>query len=97
MYNPYNWKVTKKDDVMEMPVFPGAMNGKKECVLNELTRVSFERDLVNIRVTRILEEIKRLQEEIKSLEGDLEEELIKMHEIDERLIEISHSLPIFEK
>lgn len=96
MYNPYDWEVRKKNDIgMKMPVVPGSMT--KECVLNELTRVSVERDLMNLEISKILEEIKVLKSNIEAHEMILEEKLVEMHELDERLIEISRNLPVFEK
>lgn len=101
MYNPYNWKIVKRDDDikmgMNMPIFPGEMTRKSSCILNELALVSFKRDLKNIEVTKILEEINNLKSEIDTLEGFLDEKLIEMSELDEKIIEISHSLPVFER
>ena len=96
MYNPYDWEIRKKKDIgMKMSVVPGSMT--KECVLNELTRVSVERDLMNLEISKILEEIKVLKANIEAHEEILEEKLVEMHELDERLIEISRNLPVFEK
>lgn len=100
-YNPYNWKIEKdgtrtKVDV-KMDVFPGKMVCKKKCLLNELTETSFERDCINFDVTKTLEEIKDLQAQIKEKEAILEKLLVKMSKKDEKIIEISHQLPIFEK
>lgn len=99
MYNPYNWKIVRSEGVsMNIPVFPGKMVvEEKQCVLDELTRVSFERDLVNIEITNLLDNIKQLKSEIKACEEVLEKKLIEMSELDERLIKISSSLPVFEK
>lgn len=93
MYNPYNWEIRKD---LKMSVIPGSMT-RKECILNELTRISVERDLMNLEVSKVLEEIKVLKSDIEACEMVLEEKLVKMHELDERLIEISRSLPVFEK
>lgn len=96
MYNPYDWEIRKKDNIdMKMSVVPGSM--VKECVLNELTRVSVERDLMNLEISKILEEIKVLKSNIETYEEILEEKLVEMHKLDERLIEISGTLPVFEK
>lgn len=96
MYNPYDWEIRKKDNVtMKMPVFPKKMN--KECILDTLTKKGVERDMVNLEVTSVLEEIKELKQNIEAKEILLEAKLIELHNIDEDIIEISRLLPVFEK
>lgn len=96
MYNPYDWEIRKNDNVtMKMPVFPNKMN--KECILDILTKKSVERDMINLEVTNVLKEIKELKQNIEAKEVLLEAKLVELHNIDEDIIEISRSLPVFEK
>jgi len=96
MYNPYDWEIRKRDNVtMKMPVFPNKMN--KECILDTLTKKGVERDMVNLEVTNVLKEIKKLKQNIEAKEILLEAKLIELHSIDEDIIEISQLLPVFEK
>lgn len=99
MYNPYNWEITKEDKSKEVEmsfsIFPGAMT--KKCILDELTEKNVERDMVNLEVTKIMNELKDLKNAVKAKEIYLEAKLTELYELDESILEICRSLPVFDK
>ncbi len=97
MYNPYNWEIVKenKEVKMNLPVFPKAMN--KCCILDELTKKSSERDIVNLEVTEIINDLKSLRKTIEVKENRLKIKLEELYKLDEDIRKICQSLPAFDK